>query len=687
MKPIHLLTLALMLMSTKIHSQVKDPVKWNFKYENQKNGSVSIIAEAKIEDDWHLYGTQIPEGGPIPTTLTLEAASFFKVKGNVLEVPKPELKYDSNFGLDISLHNKKASFIQNIEPNQTEGFKVKGSVEYMCCNDETCLPPKTVTFELDVIPNVTKSDITKTVDRTEVTTQEIDLGQDTTGMSMVSSDSVSMPTTSTTTSELSSGKEQENESMAGFFLLALLAGLLGTLTPCVFPMIPMTVSFFLRGSGNRASAIGKGLFFGLSITAIYTLVGVLVSLTSVGGGFANALSTHWIPNLLFFILFAVFAASFFGLFEIVLPSGMVNKADQQADKGGLVGVFFMALALVLVSFSCTGPIVGALLVEAAGGIAMKPILGMFGFGLAFAVPFTLFAIFPSWLGNLPKSGGWLNSVKIVLGFVILAFSFKYLSVVDQTYHLGLLSRDVFLSIWIVLSILLGLYFLGKIRFSHDSPVESVSFGRFLMASASFVFAFYLFTGLLGAPLKDMGSMLPPQENSNKAMIQNPVASPSTLCSKPKYSDILHLPHGLQGYFDYEEGYACARKLNKPVFIDVKGHACSNCKKMENTVWSQPEVMKRLREDFVIIALYVDDRTKLPESEWQTSQDGKSILKTIGQVNADLQVKLFKTNTQPYYTITDTDGNPLVSPKGLETDVKEFVKWLDEGKLKFNELNK
>jgi thiol:disulfide interchange protein DsbD len=475
---------------------------------------------------------------------------------------------------------------------------------------------------------------------------------------------------------------EDEKSLWGFFWLAFGLGLLALLTPCVFPMIPMTVSFFMQGSESKTRGIFRGLIFGISIMAIYTLLGVIVSVSNVGPNAANALSTHWIPNLIFFALFIVFAFSFFGMFELVLPSSWSNKTDSQVDKGGLGGVFFLALTTVLVSFSCTGPIVGALLVEAAGGLALKPILGMFGFGLAFAIPFTLFAIFPSWLKGLPKSGGWLNSVKVVLGFIVLAFSMKFLLALDPSNKI--LTRELYLAVWIVLFSMLGMYFLGKIKFSHDSDLPHVSVPRLLLSIASFTFVVYLFLGLFGYELKTISPLLPSKSPNGLDLTQRAVYSGAPMvaadrdqeCTPVKYADMFHMPFGLQGFYDLEEGLACAKASGKKVLIDFKGHFCSNCKRMEAAVWSDPQVLEVLRGDFVIVALYTDDRTKLPEPEWYISKvDGKE-KKTIGQQNIDFEIENFQTNTIPLYVIMDADGNVTGRPRGTDLDIASYLGWLN-----------
>jgi thiol:disulfide interchange protein DsbD len=470
----------------------------------------------------------------------------------------------------------------------------------------------------------------------------------------------------------------------------LLAGFAGVLTPCVFPMIPMTVAFFSQGAAERGKAVIKALVFGFSIILIYASLGIIVSLTSAGAGFANTLSTHWIPNTIFFILFLVFAVSFFGAFEILLPNSWVTRADSKVDKGGVLAAFFMGLTTVIVSFSCTGPIIGALLVEAATGDVLRPTLGMAGFGIAFALPFTVFALFPSVMSRIPKSGGWLNSVKVVLGFIMLAFSMKFLMTIDSVYSLGLLSRTLFISIWIVLFSLLGLYLMGRIKFPHDTDLKFIGVFRLFLIIIDFTFVVYLIPGLFGAPLKGLSSFLPPPESSEfnlpKMILENrsvsgPVVQPSqtsTICSEPKYNDIFHMPLGLKGYFDYKQGLACAKEQKKPVLIDFKGHACANCKRMEAKVWSDPEILRRLKDNFVVIELYVDDRTQLDENEWILSPiDGKQ-KKTIGKIYEDLEISKYKTNALPLYVIADYEGNALNNPMPTNLNIGEYKKWLDEG---------
>ena len=654
---------ALLLISMAIvNAQVLEPVSWTFKSEKKSDTGYEIIMTASIDDTWHLYAMDIPEGGPIATSFKFDTLEFYTLDGKPVAVNEPEVKFDNSFGMDIGMHSGTAEFRQKITVNKLP-VTVSGIVTFMSCDDSQCLSPRDVEFSV-----VIGGDAVPAIDAASGT---LAAGAD-----------------GGAVTDAPAGKS--GRGFLKFFLLSMLAGLAGILTPCVFPMIPMTVAFFSQGSGSKGSAIGKALIFGLSIVLLYSSLGIIVSLTSAGAGFANTLSTHWIPNLLFFTLFLVFAASFFGAFEIVLPSKWVSSTDSKVDRGGALAAFFLGLTTVLVSFSCTGPIVGALLVEAASGDVLRPTIGMFGFGLAFALPFTLFALFPSWLNKMPKSGGWLNSVKVVLGFIMLAFSLKFASTVDTVYNLGILSRDIYLAIWIVLFVLLGIYLMGKIKFSHDSDVPHIGIFRLVLIIASFTFALYLLPGLFGAPLTRISSLLPPRETSGfnllKAISENRgttapglvTATSSSLCEEPKYADFLHFEYGLEGYFDLEQGLACARELGKPVLIDFKGHACANCKEMDARVWSDPGVQQRLRDNFVLVALYVDDRTKLPENEVFVSKvDGKE-KKTIGKKNEDIEISMFNTNTLPLYAIVDPSGKPLIETRGTNFDIQAYIDWLDRG---------
>ena len=466
----------------------------------------------------------------------------------------------------------------------------------------------------------------------------------------------------------------------GLILEAVLWGLLMLLTPCVFPMVPMTVSFFLKQSGSPAAGRFRASMYGLFIVLLYTVpISIIIGLTWAIGGSAvtadifNWLSTHWLPNILFFIIFMVFAASFFGAFEIVLPSKWTNSADKNSEKGGLAGVFFLALTLVLVSFSCTGPIVGTVLIKSTQGEFWAPMVTMLAFSIAFALPFALLAFFPSVLKKLPKSGGWLNSVKVVLGFVEVALGLKFLSVADQTYHWHLLDREVYLAIWIVVFTLLGLYLLGKIRFKHDTPVEHIGVGRLVLVIIDFAFVVWMIPGMWGAPLKALSGYLPPIETQDFVIGKYAPAAPAA--EIPADDSVLQLPHGLTGYAGLEDGIAAAAAQGRKVFVDITGHGCVNCREMEARVWSDPRVLERLRSDFVIVPLYVDDKTRLPEDKWVTTADGK-VLKDVGRVNSRLVLDRFGVNSQPNYFILDGTGAILAGPRGYNLDIDGFLEFLD-----------
>lgn len=648
------LSFLFLILSLGSVAQIYDPVSWEFGYEKKENNRYDLIFTAAIEEGSHIYSMDIPENGPIPTSFSFDTVPAYKLEGGVYEVTKPEDIFDEAFGFRIKSFSNRAEFRQAVF-SEKPSFTVKGMVNYMSCSNTTCSPPKDVEF------------------------------------------SIGIGSTASSSESRAAGGSPETGRPAGagsgllrFFLISILAGFAGVLTPCVFPMIPITVAFFSHGSENRVHSVIKALIFGLSILLIYSLLGVIVSLTSAGAGFANTLSTHWIPNLIFFVLFVLFAVSFFGAFEIVLPNRWVTGADSKVDRGGLLASFFMGLTTVIVSFSCTGPIIGVLLVEAASGDWLRPTVGMSGFGLAFALPFTVFALFPSMMNRLPKSGGWLNSVKISLAFIMLAFSLKFLMTIDSVYNFRILTRDIYLAVWIVIFSLLGLYLMGKIRFPHDSDIPYIGTFRLFLVIAVFSFVVYLIPGLFGAPLKGLSSLLPSPQTSefrqfgagaaNNTFIPDKAVSvfSDDLCSVVKHGDKFDMPHGLSGYFDYAQGLACAGKQGKPVLLDFKGHACANCKNMEARVWSDPDVLQRLRNNFVIVALYVDDRTQLPENEWITSEIDGKVKKTIGKVNEDLEILKFKTNALPLYVITDHEGNPLNDPMPTNLNADEYKAWLDEG---------
>jgi len=638
--------LVLILATFFTQAQMVNPTTWTFD-SKQDGNEVELIFKASIEKGWHLYDTYLPEGGPIATSFVFADSTLFEFVGEIQKNPQPEIHFDETFKMDVGYFNDQAVLIQKIKLVNSNAIKIEGYVEFMSCNDETCTPPEEAEFSFS-------------------------FGQ---GASNVENNVEAVNQSSAPDTESGSG-----QTLWLFILISALAGFAAILTPCVFPMIPMTVSFFMRGGDDKGQSIKTGLFFGFSIVLIFTLLGALFSFGVFGPNVGSILSTHWIPNLLFFILFLVFAVSFFGAFEILLPSSFVNKTDAKADKGGMVGAFFMALTTVIVSFSCTGPFIGALIIKAVQDGGMRPLLGMFIFGLAFATPFTLLAIFPSALNKLPKSGAWLNSIKVVFAFVLLAFGLKFLSNIDQVYGFGILNREIYLSIWIVVFGLLGMYFLGKIKFSHDSDLPFIGVGRLFLSIITFTFVMYLFTGLFGAPLASVSALIPPPSShsfvSSQAggnVLRNPAAE---LCGPAKYGDKLHLPLGLPGYFDLEQGLACAKEQNKPVFLVFKGHACSNCKKMENTVWTDPEVQKMLAEKYVVVALYTDDRTKLNESEWVTSAIDGKVKKTMGKINLDLQISKYETNSIPYHVIIQPDG--METKMGVTFKSEVFRAFLEKG---------
>ncbi len=629
--------------------KILDPVKWNFELKKISKKRAELIITAEIGEGWHLYSAYVGEGGPKPSKLFFDENQNIELIDSIIESGEKEDVYDSTFEMPVSYFGDKVVFIQKIKLDK-KNQNISGSFEYMVCNDNQCVS----------------------------LTEDFQIGE------------------KDEAADLATTGEKGEKSLLMFFILAFLGGLAAIVMPCVFPMIPMTVSFFMHSSDKKSKAKSQALFFSLSIIGIYTAFGLIVSAT-LGPDFINWLSTHWIPNIFFTLIFLFFAASFFGMFEITLPSWMINKSDKQADKGGYFGAFFMAFTLVLVSFSCTVPIVGLILVEAARGEIIKPIIGMLGFSLAFALPFGFFAFFPSKLGNLPKSGGWLNSVKVVFGFIELALALKFLMVADQTYHWGILPREVYIAFWVVIFALLGFYLLGKLKFAHDSDLPFISVPRLTMAILSFTFVVYLIPGLIGAPLKGMSGYLPPQESHSfdlnsivrgytKGLSVEKISfndDNKTLCTEPKYSDILHLPHGLEGYFDFEQGLACAKEQGKPLFIDFTGHGCVNCREMEQSVWVNDMVLKRLKSDWVVMALYVDDKTKLPEEEWEPSRYNGKLMKSIGKRNADIQITQFGSNSQPNYILLDTDGKTvLATPRGHDKDVDAFVEFLDEGLKNF-----
>jgi thiol:disulfide interchange protein DsbD len=681
-------------------AQIINPTHWSFSVskKNLKAGDeAELVFKVKLDPTWHLYSNDFdPNLGPKVSVFKFNPSKEYKLIGAVKPIGAVE-EYDEIFEGKVRLFHHHAEFRQKVKI--LAGCSISGSYETQSCSDKAgkCVD-QDGDFSFGPFEVSGGSEAKASADKALVSTEKTSSDTSSTlasADSVVESDSQANSVTAVVEpaqgDSLANKKEAavatnppaEEESLWAFFLAAFLSGLVALLTPCVFPMIPMTVTFFTRQSKSRTEGISKAGLYGLCIIFLYVLIGTAVSRIN-GPEFANFVSTHWAPNVFFFLVFLLFGLSFLGLFEIVLPSSLVNMADRQSDKGGIYGIFFMAFTIVLVSFSCTGPIVGSILVESAGGAVLKPIIGMLGYSLAFALPFTLFAIFPQWLSSLPKSGGWLNSVKVVLGFLELAFALKFLSIADLAYHWRILDREVYLAAWIVIFSLMGFYLLGKIRLPHDSAMEKIPVMRLAMAIVVFSFVVYMIPGMWGAPLRALSGYLPPESTQDFRFQPGSAdagkSSPAEgLCDAPRHADILHLPHEIQGYFDLKQALACAKEKNKPVFIDFTGHGCVNCREMEANVWSQPEVLKRLKEDFIVTALYVDDKTELPQSEWYVSPYDQKEKKTIGKQNADLQVRDYQSNSQPMYVLLAPDGSLLVPPRSYDLDVDGFVSFLENGK--------
>ena len=640
------LTLAVAMTSlvAVAQPQLLDPVAWSTSVEKIAEGEYRVDFKASVADGWHMYDLGPYEGGPVATSFTFNPIEGYELVDGVVANKESIREMNEIFGMEIGYFEGEVTFSQVVKC--ASGATLQVLADWMACNDENCITgDKEFSIKVGNAPEVAEA--------------KVDAAGATSG-----------------------------GSIWGFIFSAMGWALIALLTPCVFPMIPMTVSFFLKGSGSVSKGRFRALMYGLFIVVLYTVpIGIIIFLTWLIGGDAvtadifNWLSTHWLPNILFFIVFMVFAASFFGAFEIVLPEKLVNNSDAKADKGGLVGIFFMALTLVLVSFSCTGPIIGSALIQSTSGEVWTPIVTMLAFSTVFALPFTLFALFPSWLKQLPKSGGWLNSVKVVLGFVELALGMKFLSVADQTYHWGLLDREVYLAVWIAIFSLLGLYLLGKLKFKHDSDMPYLSVTRLVMSIVVFSFVVYMIPGMWGAPLKALSGYLPPVQTQDFVMTAGSApaaaASEATPQSGVKYGDVLELPHGLEGFFDLDEAEAYAKKVGKPLFIDFTGHGCVNCREMEARVWSDARVLDILRNEYVIVALYADDKLKVDEADWVTTDTGK-VLKTLGKINSHYALTTYGVNAQPYYVLQGNAGTPMVAPRGYDLDVQGFIDFLQSG---------
>lgn len=650
--------------------RLQKPVKWSFSFVKTGENSYDLVLKAKIDRTWHVYSQFIPEGGPVPTSFTFNKTKDYQMVGKTIEKSKIIQEYDSNFEMMMKYFENEAVFIQKVRTNGKVNT-ISGTLEFMTCDNKQCLQPEEIDFSFKLNEGPP--------DTTTVKVEQKDTSQKNSVVTKTPEKPATPP---------------EKKGLWAFILIAISQGLLSLVTPCVFPMIPMTVSFFTHSEKKKSKGIMNALVFGFSIIILFIIFGIIFG-AIFGEDTSHELSTHWLPNIFFSFIFLVFAASFLGMFEITMPSWLINKFDKQADKGGFFGPIFMAFTTVLVSFSCTMPMVAIVIALAKDGDIFKSIIGMLAYSLAFATPFTLFAIFPKWLTSLPKSGGWLNAVKVFLGFIELALGLKFLSVADQAYHWNLLDREVYLAIWIVIFTLLGLYLLGKLRFSHDSDLPYIGVPRLILAIVVFSFVVYMIPGMFGAPLKGLSGYLPPQHTQDfdlytmikeKSGTTPDTTGGSELCEKPKYSDILHQPHGMKGYFDYEQALKCSRQINKPVFVDFTGQGCVSCREMEARVWSDPQVLKILKNEFIVVSLYVDDKTPLPENEWVKSPYDGKMKKSIGKKNADIEVSKYSFNAQPYYILIDGNETRLAEPRAYNLDVAAYVSWLEEGLAKYRELH-
>ena len=718
-----LLTLTALLTAALAAAQ---SVTWKSSVEPLGGDAYRIVLEAAIPAGYHMYDMGPYEGGPTATTIVLTPGEGVQLDGPVEQLTKAHTYYDELFGMQIGTLSGKPRFAQKVHLATAKGT-VTAQLEWMICNDSSCMPPDETELTIEIAASAApaapaKGEAAQSAPAATAPVKTTPVKAETTpaaATAQTAESAVQEPAQEAAPATVAPAGEQTeptaevtpaaeaaeaapvkdaagSKGLWALIIEAILWGFAALLTPCVFPMVPMTVSYFLKGEGGAAMGRLRASLYGLFIVLLYTVpIAAIILITRIVGGDAvtadifNWLATHWLPNIIFFLVFMVFAASFFGAFEITMPSWMVNKTDSKADTKGIGGIFFLALTLVLVSFSCTGPIVGSVLIKSTSGEFWTPIITMLAFSVAFALPFTLFALFPSVLKKLPKSGGWLNSVKVVIGFIEVALGMKFLSVADQTYHWGLFDREVYLAVWIVVFALLGFYLLGKIRFAHDSDLPYVGVGRLTLAIIVFSFVVYMIPGMWGAPLKALSGYLPPLTTQDFVLGQYTAAVPAGTSAsgshalltvegkQPKYSDFLHLPHGLEGFFDLKEAEAYAAKVGKPLFIDFTGHGCVNCREMEARVWSDPQVLDILRNDYVIVALYSDDKKVLPESEWVTTDAGK-VLKGLGKINSYYALKTYGVNAQPYYVLQGADGRPLVAPRGYDLSVEGFVEFLQSG---------
>lgn len=689
----------LLLVGFQSNAQFKDPTKWSYKTQKVSGNTYDLIFTVKIEKGFHMY-SQFQDTtvlGPFPASFTFSKLSGVDFIGGVKEITKAKKVYDDGFEGNVFLFENKAIFRQRIKAAENIK-KVEGQIEYQVCSTQCIRGKKKFSFSLTDATTSTETG-TAVADNTPPSTlPAIDTAKTEKAQQKaakpdgtVSKDNDTPQNEAQLNAAKPSGTD-ENESLWSIFFQGLGGGFIALITPCLYPMIPLTVSFFTK-KNEKMSGLTKALLFGLSIIVIY--VGLAFIITRLFGDDAlHSMSTNKYVNLTFFAIFTIFAISFFGAFELTLPSSWANRADAQSEKGGLIGIFFVAFTLTIVSFSCTGPIVGNLLVLAAkGSNTAGVVVGMLGFSIALALPFTVFAAFPALMQSLPKSGGWLNAVKIVFGFLELALALKFFSNADLPYHWGLLKREYFLALWIIIFALMGFYLLGKLKFSHDTPVNYVSVPRLLMAIFSFAFAAYMVPGLWGAPLDLLSGIIPPdtysewhQSGGGIASIQQDTktagqGTSGSEGSTHKYAKLFECPYSLNCYYDYDEALQAARQQHKPLMIDFTGWACSNCRKMEKTVWVNPDVLNRLKNDYIIVSLYVDDKTPIDKNELATIQKENPDIATIGDRWTNMQVSRYNRNSQPWYVLVDNNGQTLTKEpgRGYDPDVEAFVKFLDEGK--------
>ncbi|MFV0217876.1 protein-disulfide reductase DsbD family protein [Empedobacter falsenii] len=682
----------LFLFPILVNAQLFSPAKWSSSVKEVGQNEFEIEVTVKIDKGWHLYSSKHPDGGiGIPASAAFKPAANAKLVGGVREIGKRIDKYSQIFEQDEKYFENQVKFVQKVKVTGDQPVNISYTIEFQMCDAERCLPPDETSGSVKLTPTAkveeTKEEVKKEEDVAEIkdTVVEKEIVQDTIEVDSVAAIPATQDSIKKVDESLLADNEKHDNGLIKIFSLGFLGGLAALLMPCIFPMIPLTVSMFTKQSKSKGEGVGKAFIYGLSIIVIYVALGLLATVI-FGPSVLNEMSTNPWVNLAFFAIFIVFAISFFGAFELTLPSKWVNAADKGADKGGLIGIFFMAFTLALVSFSCTGPIIGSLLVQATqGGNYYSLIVGMFGFSLALAIPFTLFAMFPGWLNSMPKSGGWLNTIKVSLGFIELAFALKFLSNADLVWQMNWLPREIFLAFWIAIFIFLGLYLLGKFRLELDSPVQTIGVPRMLFALLSITFAIYMIPGLWGGPLKLLSGLTPPMTYSESPRGFHEGVGGGQTTAKFDDPNMVAGPHGIPAFKDFEQGAAYATKVNKPILLDFTGHACANCRKVEERVWSDERVKKMLTEDFVLVSLYVDEQTPLPENEQVFSKYlNKRVLKTVGNKWTAFEIEHFNANAQPYYIVVDKDLNRYSKPLEAELDIEVYLKWLQDGIAKFQE---